>query len=133
MALEPSQERALIPLVRRLARRYGIMPMLDCSLFPALVRSRPKRRDLEFFDVNGCVGGHAILAITVDGQFKPCSFCATPCGDALGLTREEWVGNAALAAFRLARMRPSCTGCSYLDLCRGGCRVGEPFACEHAG
>lgn len=123
MALDPSQEQALIPLVRRLARRYGIMPMLDCSLFPALARSRPKRRDLEFFDVRGCVGGRAILAVTADGRFKPCSFCETPCGDALGLTRETWMRNEGLAAFRRVRGEGLCEGCGYGDLCMGGCRV----------
>ena len=123
MALSPSQEQALVPLMRRLARKHPVMPMLDCSFFPALAWHRPKRKDIEFFDVNGCVGANAILAVTVDGRFKPCSFWPAPFGDALALDRNTWSEDPDLSEFRRSRLCNACSGCTYGDLCNGGCPV----------
>jgi len=130
MALSTSQEQSLLPLIRQLSQRRSIMPMLDCSFFPALAYDRPKKSDLEFFDVNGCVGGNAILAITIDGEFKPCSFCRTPIGNALSLTPDIWKRNQTLVEFRRVRMHPSCSLCTYEDLCNGGCRCCETSWCQ---
>lgn len=130
MELAPVQEQALLPLVRKLSRKYSIMPMLDCSFFPALAWVRPKKKDLEFFDVNGCVGGNAILAVTTDGRFKPCSFCSATFGDARELNRTVWYGNGELEEFRRRRIHGSCNGCDYGELCNGGCRVAETGWCR---
>ncbi len=130
MALSPTQEQSLLPLIRRLSRRYSIMPMLDCSFFPALAHHAPRKKDLEFFDVNGCVGGNAVLAITRDGQFKPCSFCRTSYGDALSLNRDVWAQNEALAKFRRTRPSGGCALCAYEELCNGGCRISETDWCQ---
>jgi radical SAM protein with 4Fe4S-binding SPASM domain len=123
LLLSVEQERAMLPAIGRLSRRYGVMPMLDCSLFPALAAGRPRRHTLEFFDVNGCLGGNAYLAVDVDGRYKPCSFWDKPFGDVLALERGEWVGNRKLRSFRESRIAPECGGCEYLELCNGGCRV----------
>ena len=130
LMLSADQERSLFPLIRKLSRRHSIMPMLDCSLFPALAYSRPRKKDLEFFDVNGCVGGNAILAITTDGYFKPCSFCQTPCGDARLLDRNTWKENEKLAEFRQYRAHASCRTCTYEHLCNGGCRIAATEWCR---
>jgi radical SAM protein with 4Fe4S-binding SPASM domain len=130
MLISQDEERSLLPVVRKLSRRYSIMPMLDCSFFPALAFSRTKRRDLEFFDVNGCVGGNAILAVTTDGQFKPCSFCHTTLGDARRLNRMVWRESKQLNDFRRRRMYSECHSCNYEDLCNGGCRVAEMQCCH---
>jgi radical SAM protein with 4Fe4S-binding SPASM domain len=129
MVLSADQEQSLLPLVRRLSRRHAIMPMLDCSFFPALAFSRPKRKDLEFFDVNGCVGGNAILAITTDGQFKPCSFYPVSYGDACLLNRKVWKESKELASFRQCRFSAGCGNCDYADLCNGGCRIAATEWC----
>ncbi len=131
MLLTPAQEQTLLDRVRRLSRRHAILPMLDCSFFPALAYARPAKRDLEFFDVNGCVGGNAILAVTTDGQFKPCSFCRTNCGDARQLSRCAWKENRGLQEFRRRRIHSGCNACAYGDLCNGGCRVSETEWCQN--
>lgn len=130
MALSEDQEQGLLPLIRQLSRRHAVMPMLDCSFFQALAYSRPDRKDLEFFDVNGCLGGNAILAVTIDGQFKPCSFCQTTCGDMLAMNRTLWEQNKGLSDFRHRRLRAACDTCAYVDLCNGGCRVSETECCR---
>ena len=132
LILSPPQEQALLPLVRRLTCRHSIMPMLDCSFFPALAFMHPNRRDLEFFDLNGCVGGNAILAITTNGHFKPCSFCDTTCGDARNLSRMTWAENTALEDFRQRRIQPGCRACTHEDLCNGGCRISNTPWCATA-
>jgi len=132
LALSPDEEQSLLPVMKKLARRHRIMPMLDCSLFPALARHRPKRRDLEFFDVNGCVRGNAILAITVDGRFKPCSFWPEAGGDAVTLDEQVWRQNDTLRACRESPCPAGCDGCTYIDLCRGGCRVCNTPWCQSA-
>jgi radical SAM protein with 4Fe4S-binding SPASM domain len=130
MVLSPDQEQSLLPLIRRLSKRHPILPMLDCSFFPALAHGQPDRKDLEFFDVNGCVGGNAILAITPDGQFKPCSFCQTSCGDALSLSRGVWKESKELSEFRRRRLHPGCGQCTYEALCNGGCRISGTEWCQ---
>ena len=131
MVLSAEQEQDLIPLIRQLSHRHSVMPMLDCSFFPALACSRPDRRDLEFFDVNGCLGGNAILAVTIDGQFKPCSFCQNTCGDILALNRNLWKENEDLSDFRHRHLHAECNTCAYEDLCNGGCRVSKTEWCRN--
>ena len=123
LLLTPSQEIGLIPRVRSLSRKYHLVLMLDCSLFPALAAHNIRMRDLEFMDVNGCQGGNAYLAITTDGRYKPCSFCETTFGTLDSLNTETWYQSEALQRFRQQRLHPDCHTCRYLDLCNGGCRV----------
>jgi radical SAM protein with 4Fe4S-binding SPASM domain len=130
MVLSSAQEQSLLALMRRLSRRHSIMPMLDCSFFPALAYTLPDRSDLEFFDVNGCVGGNSILAVTMDGQFKPCSFCRTTYGDACQLSRNVWKESRELEEFRHWRFHSGCEVCTYGDLCNGGCRISETQCCQ---
>ena len=130
MLLSIDQERSIMPLIRQLSRRHSIMPMLDCSFFPALACNKPDRKDLDFFDVNGCLGGNAILAITSDGQFKPCSFCHKTYGNALSLSLNAWRENRELSKFRSQRLHSSCYSCDYEDLCNGGCRISETRCCQ---
>lgn len=130
LVLSAEQEQCLLPLIRQLSRRHSVMPMLDCSFFPALAYSQPDRKDLEFFDVNGCLGGNAILAVTIDGRFKPCSFCQATCGDTLALNRTQWEQNGYLSEFRHRHLHAECGTCAYEDLCNGGCRVSKTEWCH---
>lgn len=132
MALPAELERGLVPLVRRLSRRHGIMPLLDCSLFPALAAHGPRMRDVGFFDVNGCQGGNAFAAVTEAGLLKPCSFSAATCGEAASLTREAWRTDPVLVAFRRARPNGACAGCRYEGPCNGGCRMSATPWCRPA-
>lgn len=131
MVLSSAQEQSVPSIIRRLSRRHTIMPVLDCSFFPALAYTIPDRSALEFFDVNGCVGGNGILAVTTDGQFKPCSFCRTTYGDARQLSFNVWKESRALEEFRQRRIHPGCNACAYRDLCNGGCRISETQWCQN--
>ena len=125
--LSPEQERELLPVIRRAARRNGLMPMLDCSLFPALAMHRPSRRHLALFDVNGCQGANAYAAVTTEGMVKACSFCDSALGGIELLDRDKWIGCREAEAFREFRRQPRCGQCNYLDFCNGGCRLcGSP-------
>jgi len=128
MRLTVDQESELLPLVARLSRKYHVLPMLDCSLFPALARHRPRKRDLEFFDVNGCLGGNAYLAVGPDGSYRPCSFAPQAFGKIEALDRARWMSDPQLQAFRNA-IGPHCGVCGYRNLCHGGCRVCGSEAC----
>jgi radical SAM protein with 4Fe4S-binding SPASM domain len=131
LLLSEEQERALLPLVGRLSRKHRVMPMLDCSLFPALAIHRPKPRTLEFFDVTGCRGGNAYLAVDSEGRYKPCSFWEETFGDVLSLGPEDWIASPQLRAFRKAPRPGACGGCDYLELCNGGCRLGDARTCQN--
>lgn len=133
MILTREQERELLPIIRRQLRFSGIMPLLDCSFFPALAVHKPRKRDLERFDVNGCQGAAAYLAITVDGMVKPCSFCSDTVGGLELLNREAWVKSAALCAFRNGPRNEQCAKCNYSDLCNGGCRICRVQCCQDGG
>ncbi|MBN2580100.1 MAG: radical SAM protein [Pirellulales bacterium] len=121
--LTEDQQRDLYPTIVRWSRKYGVLPLLDCSLFPLLALHHPKKKDLEFFDVAGCQGGNAYIAITPEGHFKPCSFCEPSSGPIEMLDRHAWISMPHLQSFRQSRCSPDCTSCDYLPLCNGGCRI----------
>ena len=132
MLLSPAQEIELVPMLRKLSRKYKLILMVDCSLFPALAAHRLSRKELEFFDVNGCQGGnlkvkwmclHAYVAVTTDGSYKPCSFCDKSLGKIADLNSKSWVLDTELRKFRQQRLYASCDTCIYLDLCNAGCRI----------
>jgi radical SAM protein with 4Fe4S-binding SPASM domain len=130
LLLTDEQEAGLLPAIRRLCRRDRIMPLLDCSFFPALAAHRPDRRSLAFFDVGGCLGGNAYLAVDVQGRYRPCSFVEESYGDLTSLDPDRWRDSPELVGFRARRLADACPTCTYLELCHGGCRVAPPRACE---
>ncbi|MFH0954459.1 MAG: radical SAM protein [Verrucomicrobiota bacterium] len=131
LLLSAGQLRQLPAIVRRLSRRHGILPLFDCSLFPTLTGYRwAARKRLEYFDVEGCRGGNKFLAVTVSGDFKPCSFWPTTFGRAADLDRTTWAANPRLNEFRRQREHAACDACSQVNLCNGGCRL---MPVEHCG
>jgi radical SAM protein with 4Fe4S-binding SPASM domain len=131
-SLSVEQELGLLPTIRKLARKHRLMPLIDCSLFPALAVHGPRHEDLIFYDVNGCQGGDAFISITVDGHFKPCSFWPESFGSVLHLTRQTWQTHDRLEHFR-RRNRRSCGACALMEICRGGCRLESDTLCHRAG
>ncbi len=129
MRLTWEQERSLMPVLSRLCRRFGLLPMLDCSLLPSLAADSPKHKDLRRFDVNGCQGGTSYLAITPAGVVKPCSFSDLALGGTEVLETGFWGASPALERFRRWRAGEDCASCSYLEFCNGGCRVCEQPGC----
>lgn len=130
LRLSSGQEAGLLPLIKRLARKHRLMPLIDCSLFPALAVHQPPEQDVRFFDVNGCQGGNAFLAVMPDGQFKPCSFWPHTFGNVTELTPEGWFSNPGLVQFRKGRRHVACGQCHFLDLCNGGCPLEAEPLCQ---
>ncbi|MBN1676251.1 MAG: radical SAM protein [Kiritimatiellae bacterium] len=131
--LSPRQEYDFYPLLRRAARRYNVMPMIDCSFFPTIALHRPSERDLRFFDVNGCQGGRMYLAVDTEGRCKPCSFCTVHLGAAEDLTPATWQTDPVLTRFREEPALALCRECPYLELCNGGCRQMRNQPCAMNG
>ncbi|MDR0272428.1 MAG: radical SAM protein [Clostridiales bacterium] len=114
----PEKLRQLHKLNRRLMFLY------DCSLFEVLAENDfANVRTCRTHDNNGCVGGNSIIAIDVNGMYKPCSFWHEPFGDTAALTFDNWVNNDKHKNFRNTMKREECLCCEYLHLCHGGCRL----------
>jgi radical SAM protein with 4Fe4S-binding SPASM domain len=122
LRLLPDQQGALFATIRRLSRRHGLMPLIDCSLFPLVAAAGVSRRDLEFFDIMGCQGGNAFASVDVDGMLRPCSFWPEPLAPAAGLDAATWYDHPGFTAFRASRPA-QCSGCALVDLCSSPCRL----------
>ena len=117
------QHRQLLPTALQLSRRYRVRVRVDCSFTPMLTHHKPPPELLGFLAVYGCAGGDLLIAARAGGQLAACSF-APPVNTATTALREYFPSAAAFAPFRSwpAAQEP-CRSCSYLALCRGGCRV----------
>ncbi|MHB9095115.1 MAG: radical SAM protein [Eubacteriales bacterium] len=123
------QEKSLYPTIKKLSQKYNVIPMIDCSLYPAIAIHGPNKKDLVFYDVNGCQGGHSYIAIDLDGNYKPCSFWPESFGSALTLTHQEWQDNELLNNFRRQRLNNSCNSCQHLNACNSGCKLVQSQIC----
>jgi len=120
--LSQAQNIGFYPLVKRLAKRYGIRPMVDCSFLPMICFHRPKKKSLEFFGAEGCRGGDHIAEIDADGLIRCCSFCEDYAGKAAEV-EQLWSNSPHFRRYRdwIKRAPEPCRSCDYLELCRGGC------------
>ena len=120
--LSQEQNIEFYPLVRRLTKRYGIQPMVDCSFLPMICFHRPNKKSLEFFGAEGCRGGDHIAEIDADGSIRCCSFCEDYAGNAAEVG-QLWSSSAHFRRFRnwIKAAPQPCGSCDYLELCRGGC------------
>ncbi len=123
--LTPLQGRRLYPRALWYTLRHRMRIKLDCSFAPMIFAHRPPRKVVEFFGVQGCVGGDVLASVMPDGQWKGCSF-GGPDEGAIGEGPDErrlW--REGFRAFRDYPKHPPepCASCDYLSLCRGGCRV----------
>ncbi|MCL2046444.1 MAG: radical SAM protein [Oscillospiraceae bacterium] len=101
-----------------------VMFLFDCSLFEVLAESNySSLKTYQKFDYNGCLGGNAVIAIDVNGMYKPCSFLNEPFGDVQDLTFYNWIYGKALNEFRTKNKDDACISCDYNKLCNGGCRL----------
>ena len=123
--LSPEQAKAIYPLALRLAARNLLRVKLDCSFAPMVFWHRPSAAAAAFFGVQGCVAGDVLAAVMPEGTFTGCSFAGPAEADARqpGSLRAAWD-----KGFRDFRDHPKgvaepCASCSYLHLCRGGCRA----------
>lgn len=124
-----AQHRAFFPLIERAARRHRVRIKVDCSYTPMVAHHQPAPELLAQLVVYGCTGGDFLIGAKPSGQLTACSFAAPP--PPLGEHRPTvvelgayWDHPEAFAPFRGWRAAAEpCRSCSYLTLCRGGCRV----------
>src|SRR5678815_3196274 len=96
-----------------------------------LAHHAPDRALLAELAVYGCTGGDFLVGAKPGGQLTACSFAAPPpvhretdARPAITELAAYWTAPDAFGAFRNWRAaREPCASCSYLALCRGGCRV----------
>ena len=125
-----AQHRAFLPAVLAAARRHAVRVKVDCSYTPMLAHHAPDRALLAELAVYGCTGGDFLVGAKPDGRLTACSFAAPPPPDALGARPRVdalaayWNAPSAFGPFRTWRAAAEpCASCTYLALCRGGCRV----------
>ncbi|MDD1728086.1 MAG: SPASM domain-containing protein, partial [Methanospirillum sp.] len=91
----------------------------------------PEARNLVSSMKGGCSAGIRVANITPSGDVYPCQFAQMP-EFHIGSIREKQFSeiwndpeNPILRQFRnkSKQLTGKCGGCSYLDLCGGGCRV----------
>jgi radical SAM protein with 4Fe4S-binding SPASM domain len=117
------QHRALLPTLLQLSRRHRIRVRVDCSFTPMLAHHQPPPELLRFLAVYGCAGGDLLIAARAAGQLAACSF-APPVSATAAELRSYWPEPGAFAPFRSwPTAQEPCQSCSYLSLCRGGCRI----------
>ena len=119
--LTPRQAMRLYPRALWYTVRHRMRIKLDCSFAPMIFAHNPPRALVDFFGVQGCVGGDVLASVMPDGQWVGCSFG----GPQEGHVTEEGVWEKGFGAFRdyVKRAPEPCASCDYLALCRGGCRV----------
>lgn len=117
------QHRTLLPTVLSLARRHRLRVRLDCSMVPFVAHHQLDDRLLRFLSIYGCAGGDLLAATRADGRLSACSF-AHPTPKPVTDLRRYYAEPRAFSPFRdhLHADEP-CRSCTYLPLCRGGCRV----------
>lgn len=122
--LTPEQRLKLFPLALELAERHGLPVKLDCSAAPFVACHSPDLERLERFEVAGCIGGLSLLGIDERGRTSACSFYPGSGDDLLDLER-GWDASRAYAPFRdyVEKAAEPCRSCTYLKVCRGGCRA----------
>ncbi len=122
--LTEEQRRRLFPLALELAAKHGLPVKLDCSAAPFVACHDPDPERLERFEVAGCIGGLSLMGVDERGRISACSFYPHADEDLLQLER-GWESSRAYAPFRdyVTRAAEPCRSCTYLTICRGGCRA----------
>ncbi len=135
--LTDEQRLGLLPRALDIAKRHKLRLRMDCSLVPFVAAHAPDPEVLDRFGVVGCDGGSHLAAIKADGALTACSFWERPEPGAGGADlRQAWRAEGAFEPFRSYddnAVEP-CASCTYLTICRGGCRAvalhvtGDPAA-----
>ena len=117
--------------ILRWGKKYKLKVMTDCSAMQELLSyEKISKKLLYYFDTNGCQGGNAYIAITVEGGVKPCSFWSEAFFDAETMTQKDWLNNEKIVAFRNALHSENCKSCKHFKLCNGGCRLQGLSCCK---
>jgi radical SAM protein with 4Fe4S-binding SPASM domain len=125
LSLQPNHLKVLVPVTQRLAKRYEVDFEFDCSLFQALAFHNISVKDaLLEWNSYGCGAGRRFINVDSSSVYKGCGSCSDGAGSILDID-STWHLNEQINSFKNWMKKPAapCEFCSYLDLCRGGCRV----------
>lgn len=124
MRLTPGQAVDLLPVLKKLSRRYRVGIKLDCSFTPFICHHRPPKRVLEFFAIMGCDAGNWLVGVSPEGGVSPCSFVECDELD-MGELREKWGDDTTFSLYRNwdRETKTPCARCDYVALCKGGCHA----------
>ncbi len=108
--------------MRKLAKKYDVVSMVDCSFLPMICWHKPSLKTLVFFAAQGCQGGNYISEIDSVGNIKCCSFCHDNAGRAEDI-KESWNSSTHFKSYRdwHKTAQYPCDECIYLSICKGGC------------
>jgi radical SAM protein with 4Fe4S-binding SPASM domain len=128
LRLSPEQALALIPRLRRLGLWHRMSLKLDCSFTPFVCAHQPPKRVLDHFAILGCDAGNWLVGVAPDGRTSPCSFMREP-AVALAEAAAAWHALPTFEPIRKWRDHAPepCRSCTYLDVCKGGCRAVSEF------
>ncbi len=134
--LTDDQRVGLLPLALGIAKRHKLRIRMDCSMVPFVAAHDPDPELLDRFGVVGCDGGSHLAAIKADGALTACSFWERPEPAGGADLRQAWQAPGAFEPFRsyVDNAAEPCASCTYLTICRGGCRAvalhvtGNPMA-----
>jgi radical SAM protein with 4Fe4S-binding SPASM domain len=130
------QHRRFLPLVLAASRAHRMRTRVDCSYTPMIAHHRPDPELLRRLTVYGCTAGDFLVGARSNGTLVACSFAGPDPGrPKVDEIRYHWRRPEAFAPYRSWRQAAEpCRSCSYLPLCRGGCKVvsahlkGDPTA-----
>jgi radical SAM protein with 4Fe4S-binding SPASM domain len=132
-----AQHQLFLPTILAGAKRHRVRVKVDCSYTPMLAFHNPGPGVLAKLAVFGCTGGDFLVGAKAQGQLTACSFAAPPpvstatnARPMANELRSYWNSDNAFGVFRQWRNADEpCRSCSYLSVCRSGCRV----VAAHAG
>ncbi len=128
LRLTNEQNINLYKKLMKLRRKYKISIQVDCSMVPFFAYHKLNPKQMDFFGVQGCVGGEVFIEITETGKVRSCSFARMTDEKAVGL-KEQWQISEQLQYYRtvIDEIEEPCKSCKYLSICRGGCHVVSEF------
>lgn len=118
------QSIELIPRILHLSEKYDIGCKIDCSFMPFLCYHDPDQEMLTKMSIFGCEAANVIMGVTSDGYLAGCSFLQSH-GVEAETVATSWQEDEKFSSLRefYKRAPEPCKSCSYLTLCKGGCRV----------
>src|SRR3989339_62850 len=124
-ALSQEMIRSFYPRIQEIAASLPVEIKIDCSFIPAMMYHHPPLEELEKWAVAGCDGGNMLLGIRSSGVFSACSFISNNDAESALSLKTHWHTSAHLSRFRRWTQNPPepCASCTYLTICRGGCRA----------
>lgn len=124
LRLDATEQRALVPLILRLSRKYNLAFHLDCALAPLILNSGVAFHVLDALGAFGCIAADLLVTVDVEGMVHPCSHLDFTVGHVEDLP-DLWKVDSAWRGFRKrsSRLMGKCGSCSVSELCRGGCAV----------